>query len=249
MKTLARLALLAACLMAQQVRAGGCRSVEFEDVPYAVCEARADEDVRLFLRSPEGVLLGGFRAINEMLADADGQLAFAMNAGMYHEDRRPVGYFVEHGTEVAPLQRNPGPGNFGLQPNGVFCVRKGRFDVIETLAFDAARPHCLYASQSGPMLVISGALHPKFLQDSDSFNIRNGVGVSADGQTAYFVMSDGEVNFHSFGRFFRDVLKVPDALFFDGTISRLYAPELGRDDFGLPMGPIVGLVTPLAGND
>jgi uncharacterized protein YigE (DUF2233 family) len=58
------------------------------------------------------------------------------------------------------------------------------------------------------------------------------------------VISNDPVNFHAFARFFRDGLGTPDALFFDGTISRIYAPEIGRDDFGLPMGPIVGLVVP-----
>lgn len=225
--------------------AGVCRDLTFEDKSFTVCEARAGDDVRLFLRRPDGTLLGSFGAINRALAEGGQTLAFAMNAGMYHGDRRPVGYFVAEGQEIAPLQRRPGPGNFGLHPNGVFCVLKDGFAVVETLAFDAARPGCRFASQSGPMLVLSGALHPKFLADSDSLNIRNGVGVARDGRTAWFVISNDQVNFHRFARFFRDGLGAPDALFFDGTISRLHAPDLGRDDFGLPMGPVVGLVVPV----
>ncbi len=57
-------------------------------------------------------------------------------------------------------------------------------------------------------------------------------------------ISDGAVNFHAFARVFRDALSVPDALYFDGNVSRLYAPEIGRDDFGFPMGPMVGLSVP-----
>ncbi|MCB1390422.1 MAG: phosphodiester glycosidase family protein, partial [Rhodobacteraceae bacterium] len=95
-----------------------------------------------------------------------------------------------------------------------------------------------------PMLVIDGALHPRFLPDSDSLHVRNGVGVSADGHDAWFVISDEPVTFHRFARVFRDVLGVPDALYLDGSVSRLYAPELGRDDWGLPLGPVVGLVAP-----
>jgi uncharacterized protein YigE (DUF2233 family) len=94
------------------------------------------------------------------------------------------------------------------------------------------------------MLVIGGALHPRFLPGSDSRYVRNGVGVSADGARAWFVISDGAVNFHSFARFFRDGLGLSDALYFDGSISRLYAPDLGREDFGFPMGPIVALSAP-----
>ena len=94
------------------------------------------------------------------------------------------------------------------------------------------------------MLVIDGALHPRFLPDSDSLNIRNGVGVSADGRRAVFAVSNDEVNFHQFARFYRDHLGLPDALYFDGNISRLYAPALGRHDGGFPMGPMVGTVIP-----
>jgi uncharacterized protein YigE (DUF2233 family) len=92
------------------------------------------------------------------------------------------------------------------------------------------------------MLVIDGKLHPKFLKGSSFTNIRNGVGVSADGTRAVFVISDNRVNFYDFARYMRDGLGLMNALYFDGTISRVFAPEIGRDDLGLPMGPIVGLV-------
>ena len=94
------------------------------------------------------------------------------------------------------------------------------------------------------MLVIDGALHPRFIPGGSSKYIRNGVGVDATGR-AYFVISDRAVNFHTFGRFFRDVLKTPEALFLDGKVSRLYAPSLGRSDLGFALGPIVGLVVTL----
>ena len=94
------------------------------------------------------------------------------------------------------------------------------------------------------MLVIDGELHPKLLPESDSTYIRNGVGVSADGTRAVFAISNDPVNFHAFARLFRDELGLPNALYFDGNISRLYAPELQRHDAGFPMGPIVGTVIP-----
>ncbi len=52
------------------------------------------------------------------------------------------------------------------------------------------------------------------------------------------------MNFHAFARLFRDALGLTDALYFDGNISRLYAPALGRHDGGFPMGPMVGAVVP-----
>jgi uncharacterized protein YigE (DUF2233 family) len=82
------------------------------------------------------------------------------------------------------------------------------------------------------------------LPGSDSTYIRNGVGVSADGSRAVFAISNEAVNFHAFARLFRDDLGLPNALYFDGNISRLYAPGLDRHDAGFPMGPIVGTVVP-----
>lgn len=211
---------------------------------YTICTVdAASEDLRLFLNDPEtGAPLGNFTSVEKLVEGEGGTLAFSMNAGMYHQDRRPVGHYAENGNELAPVVKRAGPGNFGLLPNGVFCIRSGRADVFETLRYVDTAPDCTFASQSGPMLVIDGDLHPRFLPDSDSRYVRNGVGTTADGATAYFVISESPVTFHQFGSLFRDGLKVPQALYFDGNISRLYAPGLDRFDGGFPMGPMVGVV-------
>ncbi|RHZ98467.1 hypothetical protein D1122_10305 [Cereibacter sphaeroides] len=218
-----------------------CRDLSFEGTRYSICEAQAGDDIRIFQTAPDGRPYGSFERINSALEGEGRQLAFAMNAGMYHADRRPVGLLIEEEVERAPLVTSAGPGNFGLLPNGVFCVGDG-FRVIESRAFDAESPACRHASQSGPMLVIGGELHPRFLVDSDSRYIRNGVGVSADGRRAVFAISNRPVTFHEFGRLFRDELGLPEALYFDGSISRLYDRGARRSDWGTPMGPIVGLV-------
>ncbi|MBT8412516.1 MAG: phosphodiester glycosidase family protein, partial [Octadecabacter sp.] len=182
---------------------------------------------------------GSFAAVE---AHTGRTLAFAMNAGMYHDDRDPVGHYIEDGIEEMRVISSDGPGNFGLLPNGVFCIGDG-LRVHETLEYLATKPACTYATQSGPMLVIGGALHPRFLPDSDSRFIRNGVGTSADGSRAVFAISNEPVTFHDFGTLFRDTLALPDALFFDGKVSRLYAPALNRSDFGFgPLGPMVGVL-------
>lgn len=236
---------LLAVLVPEAALAASCRDDSFEGISFTLCEVAADEDLRLFGDGPDGPL-GSFRAINETLSETGQELGFAMNAGMYHRDLAPVGLFVAEGVQTAPLVTREGPGNFGLLPNGVFCwggAGQG-YRVIESRRFKEIAPECRFATQSGPMLVIEGALHPRFLPDSDSYNIRNGVGVTADGTKAYFVVSNDEVTFHQFGRYFRDHLDLPDALYFDGSISRIYAPQLERHDGGFPMGPIVGTVVP-----
>jgi len=92
------------------------------------------------------------------------------------------------------------------------------------------------------MLVINGQLHPRFIQGGTSKHIRNGVGTTADGSRAVFVISNEQVNFHDFATLFRDHLGLPNALFFDGNISRMYDRASGRSDFGWQLGPVVGVL-------
>ncbi|MDZ4088673.1 MAG: phosphodiester glycosidase family protein [Tabrizicola sp.] len=237
-----RLLALAFLVAPVAAEAAGCRDTSFEGASYTLCEVTLGEDLRLFHSGPDGAY-GSFRNVDAALGAEGKALGFAMNAGMYHRDLAPVGLYVEEGVETSAIVTSDGPGNFGLLPNGVFCIDDG-FRVIESRTFKRDRPECRYATQSGPMLVIDGQLHPKLLPGSDSTYIRNGVGVSEDGKRAVFAISNDEVNFHSFARLFRDELGLFEALYFDGNISRLYAPALDRHDGGFPMGPIVGTVVP-----
>lgn len=243
-KTLNKLALAALLIVGLVPGAAlaACRDMAFEGNAYTVCEATASDDLRLFQSGPDGPLQT-FAAVDDQLAPNGQRLGFAMNAGMFHPDLSPVGLYIEDGTTRKPIVTRAGPGNFGLLPNGVFCIAD-QFSVVESRRFAAEKPACRFASQSGPMLVIDGALHPRFTPDSQSLHIRNGVGVSSDGSRAIFAISDQPVNFYSFARLFRDGLSLSNALYFDGSISRLYAPELNRNDVGFPMGPMIGLVVP-----
>lgn len=236
---------LALTLFAIPVKALDCQRLWHLGSPYTVCEVDpATVDLRLF-HSDERGLLGHYSRVNQKLAAEGRALSFAMNGGMYHQDRTPVGLYVEDGREITPLLTGRSDGNFGLLPNGVFCIRPNRADVIETRHFAATRPNCRFATQSGPMLVIDGALHPRFISGGDSRHIRNAVGTSADGRRVVLAISDTRVNFHDFGTLFRDTLGLPNALFLDGKISRAFIPALGRRDIGFPLGPIVGITVPL----
>lgn len=224
----------------------GCSADEHEGVSYVVCRYDQDDDIRLFLNNLEGEPYGHFNYVNGALKEKGERLAFAMNAGMYHEDRSPVGLYVEAGEEITPANTNDGPGNFHMKPNGVFWIyyehdmKAAGITITERLEQEA--PDAIYyATQSGPMLVIDGEFHHRFLPDSDSRKRRNGVGVT-NGGDVIFVLADTPVNLYDFATYFLEVLGARNALYLDGTISRLYAPELDRNDPGSAMGPIIGVV-------
>ena len=228
-------------LMAMPAAAVTCEDIAYQQNSYTICTVdAATEDLRLFHSDNAGEVIGDFRSLDALHPDKS--LTFAMNAGMYHADRAPVGLYQEAGQITSRIVTSDGPGNFGLLPNGVLCLTDTSANVIESLAYVDSQPTCRDANQSGPMLVIDGALHPRFLIEGTSKYIRNGVGTSADGQTAIFAISNNPVNFHSFGSLFRDHLKTPNALYFDGKVSRLYAPQINRSDFGFQLGPMIGVL-------
>ena len=234
--------LLCVMLLGAGPAAAACAPESFEGNDYTVCRFDLRKDpLQLFSLDADGAPYGSFRALSAALLDKGQQLAFAMNAGMYGEDLKPVGLYIENGQVERKLNRRDGPGNFHLKPNGVFWIDGAKGGVMETSAFAASGLKPQFASQSGPMLVADGKIHPKFSEDGTSLQRRNGVG-APDGHTLIFAISDGVVNFHSFARLFRDHLRCPNALFLDGSISSLYAPELFRNDGFAPLGPIVALV-------
>lgn len=219
-----------------------CAPESFEGEDYTICRFDLRQDrLRLFSLAPDGAPYGSFSALEAELQGKGEELAFAMNAGMYGEDLKPVGLYIEDGRTAHKANRRDGPGNFHLKPNGVFFIDGAKAGVMETEAFLASGLKPQFASQSGPMLVIDGQIHPKFSETGTSFQRRNGVG-APDSHTLIFAISEGRVNFHSFARLFRDHLNSPNALFLDGSISSLHAPELGRSDGFFPLGPIVALV-------
>jgi uncharacterized protein YigE (DUF2233 family) len=212
---------------------------------YVVCTFDVTKvRLRLFWAGADGKPYGTFATLADALKSRNERLAFAMNAGMFQPDFRPVGLYIEAGREIAPINTRSGPGNFHLKPNGIFYFDARHAGVMETSAFlrSGVRPD--YATQSGPLLVQGGVFHPKIEATGTSEKIRNGVGVR-DGHIVVFALSNEPVTFYRFASLFRDRLACPDALFLDGSISSLYAPALGRADGLLPLGPMVGVVEPV----
>lgn len=228
-----------------------CREVEFEENRYAVCTVDPTQtSLELHWRNGDGTPYRSFSALAGALAEEGAQLAFAMNGGMFQTDFSPLGLHVEHGVELRPLNRYDAPAgarpvpNFYKKPNGVFFVTANGAGVLAAETYRVRAPDALHATQSGPMLVIDGELHPSLINGSRDRTWRSGVGVSADGMV-HFAISLAHVNFHDFARLFRDRLASDNALFLDGGRGTgLYAPELGRNDFSWHggFGPIIGAV-------
>lgn len=239
----AALALLCLVAFSTSARAMECSRISFEGATFDTCTVDlSKDDLRLWLDDESGERILSLGRLAEAVAAQDKTLSFAMNAGMYHEDRSPVGHLVIEGEQVMRVITSAGPGNFGMLPNGIFCWGGGTGAVVESRTYQAQLPDCRFATQSGPMLVLDGQLHPRFLPDSTSYRVRNGVGVTEDNQTAVFAISRFPVTFHRFARLFRDKLMTPNALYLDGRVSRMYAPQLGRKDRGGRFGPILGVV-------
>lgn len=217
-----------------------CRAIQDGGVEFHVCTADLRRDrVRTFWRGPDGE---PFSTLPRLPSSERGAaLLFAMNGGMYDGQAAPVGLYVEEGRELKGANQANGAGNFHMKPNGVFYVAGTTAGVMETGRFIASGIRADFATQSGPMLVIGGRIHPRIRADGTSRKLRNGVGLR-DSRTLVFAISERPVTFHHFATLFRDVLGCRDALFLDGgTASSLLAPSLNRADGLIPLGPMIAV--------
>lgn len=226
-----------------------CSNEEFEGARYTICDVGNAEEIRLFWDGEDGPYRS-FSALADALKAGGELLGFAMNAGMYDTNFRPLGLYVEDGKEKVGISTtDAAPGtqpvpNFLKKPNGVFYIDEdGNAGILTTEDYLAAELRPRIATQSGPILVIDGELHPMLIPNSSDKTGRSGVGVCGNG-VLRFAISDGRVNFHEFARLFRDQLGCNNALFLDGGRGvGLYSPELGRNDFSWHggYGPMFGI--------
>ncbi len=238
--------LLALAVLQAQARAADagkppCAPYSFEEHGYTLCKAPLSRfNVRIFWKQPDGTPYTYLSSLPKTDKNG-GKLAFALNGGMFHRDFRPVGLYIEEGLQMVRANRASGPGNFHLKPNGIFYAGEGEAGVLETGAFLKRKPKALFATQSGPMLVIDGKLHPRIAKASVSAKMRDGVCVREG--TALFVVSDFGVAFDTFARLFRDGLKCRNALFLDGgTAPALYVPAASRaGNSFIGLGPMIAV--------
>ncbi len=219
-----------------------CDNSSFEGDDFTICTADPQHQrIEMIDADASGVPYRGFSDLERALASRVKSLRFAMNAGMFDESGLPIGYYVEQRERLQTLNRAEGPGNFHLLPNGVFFGSEGRWRILTSDGFAeqiTRRPD--FATQSGPMLLIDGELHPDIAENGESLHVRNAVGINRTGH-AVFVISNGPVSFGRLARLFRDRLGCRNALYLDGSVSALWYPEAGRMDRGAPLGPMVAV--------
>ncbi|RAP57410.1 phosphodiester glycosidase family protein [Oleiagrimonas sp. MCCC 1A03011] len=219
--------------------------VRFDGAVYRVVSVDLRHaDLTLHWRDPDtGKPFADIDALREWGKRHGKVLRFAANAGIYDRKGAPLGLYVEDGKRLEPLNTahgDPSAGNFSLRPNGVFLIDKqNHARVMSTSDYQTQRPDPRLATQSGPMLVIDGALNPHFIADSNSLKWRSGVCARSPDQVV-FAISETPVNFHAFARLFRDRLGCRNALYLDGTISQFY-------DHGDYFGPPLFMTKPYAG--
>lgn len=215
-------------------------------------EKKADENFTAFIVDPrqanieffwsnaDGEIFKSFENVKKEFEKNGKKLRFAMNGGMYQEDQKPLGLFIQNGKTLAPLNRREASGNFYLKPNGVFGVRKDNSAFLVTTENFADDGQIKFATQSGPMLLVDGNINAQFTEKSDNLNIRNGVCVLQDGKVI-FAISRRAVNFYDFANYFREA-GCRDALYLDGFVSRMYLPEKDRTDLDGDFGVIIAVV-------
>ena len=214
-----------------------CESVTFESIPLTHCVADpAQHRIGTANLGPDKQPFGSMSAFAASVDPAT--IAFAVNGGMYGDDLKPIGYYVQSGERMKELNRADGDGNFYMKPNGVFFGSDAKWRVLgSNTFFNTVGDRPQFGTQSGPMLLVDGKLHPEVQDDGPSKAVRNAVGVDGSGK-AHFVISDAPISFGQLARYYRDVLKVSNALYLDGQVSSLWDPARGRMDKGR-VGPII----------
>lgn len=217
-----------------------CTAKSVKWAQYIVCTYDPSlHDFRLVNVGTGGAIIRNFAGLSKYLGKSAKNVVFAMNAGMYDETGRPIGLYIGDSKQYASINRRDAEGNFYLKPNGVFWIDTTGAHIDTTDAYAAnikAAP--IWATQSGPMLVVDGAVNSRFSPDGTSRHIRNGVCINDD-KSAAFVISETEISLGKFARFMLDGLHCVNALYLDGEVSSLWDGATGRNDQKYPIGPML----------
>lgn len=198
----------------------------------------AKEHIHMHWLDDKGIAYKTIAAVKATLK----QPLLITNGSMFQAGNIPVGLYIEDGKELHPLDTAQNkPGNFYLLPNGVFYTDKFGAHVTTTRQFN--KSEVINATQSGPMLVIDGKIHPMFKEGSENVNLRSGVGIMPDGKVVFVISKSNKSNFYDFAAIFKDKFGCKNALYLDGAISKMYLKGNRKDDLEGDFGVMIA-VTP-----
>ncbi len=199
------------------------------------------QDIQLYWKNDRGEILKNFKNLKTHIESKSKTLVFAMNAGMFTKEYSPQGLFVQNNKTLTPLDTNSGDGNFYLKPNGIFYITTNNIGVVCETKNYVSNETIKFATQSGPMLVIDGAIHSVLKKGSLNLNIRNGVGILPN-NNILFVMSKTKLNFYDFANYFK-TKGCKYALYLDGFVSRVYLPEKKWEQLDGDFGVMIGVTS------
>lgn len=224
-----------------------CLISAFQSTGYQIDEKRIishvvdlnKQQLDFYWKDKNGQHYGSLGNLKTQLAQEKKKLVFAMNGGMYLKDQSPQGLYIEKGILKKRVNRKKSTyGNFYMEPNGIFYLTiDNKATVVSTSQFKQ-NSNIKYATQSGPMLLIEGKIHPKFKKGSSNLHIRNGVGVLPNGNLL-FALSKQKINFYDFATYFKQN-GCQNALYLDGFVSKTYLPEKNWKQLGGNFGVIIG---------
>lgn len=202
--------------------------------------------IRMYWQTQKNEIYRTIDAVKQSLVQQNEQVLMITNGGMFAPDYIPVGLFIAAGKEYRSLDtaRNQ-PGNFYLQPNGVFYSDYKGYHIISTTAYlhrsATEKKQVTYATQSGPMLISNGTINPQFNPQSKNTNLRSGVGILSNGNVVFIISKEANTTFFDFASIFKDLFGCSDALYLDGAISKMYLPQHRPEDTGGDFGAIISV--------
>lgn len=223
----------------------GSKKIKFNNIHCNLYVADLDADnIQLHWKDNAGKIYSSIDNVYDQLKKQNSIPQMITNAGMYKTDLSPQGLYIENYKRLVPLDTTkPNSNNFYLKPNGVFFIDSSNVAGIvttENFEKESERRKIKWATQSGPLLVIDGAMHKLFTNGSKNLKIRSGVGIENE-KKVVFIISDDEINFYDFSLIFRNIFDCKNALFLDGAISRMYLEKLNPNEKGGEFGAIISV--------
>ncbi|SFM92528.1 Uncharacterized protein YigE, DUF2233 family [Chitinophaga sp. YR627] len=202
-------------------------------------------DISLHWLSNDQTPYKSIQVLRDVLLEKKKDILMITNGGMFMKNNIPVGLFISSGRELRPLDTaTDQPGNFYMQPNGVFYLDNTGAHVSTTADYlkrSGKHNKIVHATQSGPMLISNGVINGKFNPASVNRNLRSGVGILPNGNVVFIISKEAQTAFYDFAAIFKARFGCKDALYLDGAISKMYLKKGRPDELNGDFGAIIAV--------